>query len=323
MRTGQFLCRVCVLIQCAVWPLLISGCISFTGKAFSSKWANDDERYAKQYRAPYSDDPAKKWPRMAQQMMDARFESGTSGGYIGGGGGVARRQPAGEGEIGFFSLPTAWSTVRLGAVGMGATGKGLGGGVVGMRLHAPTRWTPYVGVSAAAGVSGFGTTIADHSYTDGNGHHVWKGDTVNTTQWMGAVVPEAGMSYWLTSHTRMNVGASYYVTTEGRSHDFLLFGMSFDFASRETYPLREPSQAASDTIPSLEQPIDENFGLNADPTGNTINPAPPFGPPTLPAEPAVESPTLEESEIPESPIPELPTDPQPASVPKGIDSILE
>ena len=203
MRTGQFSCRVYVLILLAAWPLLISGCISFTGKAFSSKWANDDDRYASQYGDPYDERPSKKWPRMAQQMIDARFQSGSGGWYIGGGGGVARHQAAGEGEIGGFSLPTAWSTVRLGAVGMEATGKGLGGAIVGMRVHAPTRWSPYLGVSAATGISGFGTTIADHSYTDSSGHHVWKGDTVNTTDWMGAVVPEAGMSYWLTSRTRI------------------------------------------------------------------------------------------------------------------------
>lgn len=303
--------RTRVLIQWLLALLVGPGCAYNHGKVFSSKWANDDERYAKQYREPYPRDPVRKWPRMAQQMVDARFESGSSGLYVGGGGGVARNQPAGSGEIGFFSLPTSWSTVRLGAIGMGATGKGLGGGVVGMRLHAPTRWTPYIGVSAAAGISGFGTTIADHSYTDGSGNHVWKGDTVNTTEFMGAVIPEAGLSYWLSPQTRMNVGTSYYVTTEGRSHDFLLFGMSFDFASRETYPIREESQAASDTIPAPEQPVDQNFGLNTLPP--SVAPASPPDPPEFLPEPVLQ-------EIPESPIPDLPAD---STVPTYDDSVVD
>lgn len=167
---------------------------------------------------------------MAQQMADARFLEGTSGFYASAGGATTNRAAAG-GEIGVFTLPTSWSTVRVGAVGLVAENipTFLTGAVVGGRIHAPTRVSPYVGLS---GMFGYGRTQAqaDHSYVDGDGKIVLKGQSI-PGQGVGiaAIVPEAGLSWWVTSKTRANLGASYYITTDGRDQDFLLLGLSLDW----------------------------------------------------------------------------------------------
>jgi len=48
-------------IACAA----VTGCAS-NGKFFSSKWAMDNEQYAKEYSAPYSSNTLRKWTRMGQ-----------------------------------------------------------------------------------------------------------------------------------------------------------------------------------------------------------------------------------------------------------------
>ena len=221
----------------------------------------DDEAYAQQYSAPYSSNPLKKWGRMSQQIVDARFQAENAGVYVSAGA-ASRNRLALGGEVGLFALPTSWSTVHIGLLGMLAEGEPnyLTGGSLGFRLHAPTRWSPYVGMSGMVGIATT-TTPADHSYVDGNGHLVMQGDPIpGTPGGFSAIVPEAGVSYWINSKARLNVGASYYVTTEGRDRDFLLFGLSLDFALRD-------SDASSDCIDT--------------PTTPTVNSAPYFVPPDI------------------------------------------
>ena len=215
----------------------------------------EDERYADQYGAPYSDRKVKKWSRMGQQMVDARFLKETSGFYASAGA-AARHRVAAGGEIGLFHMPSSWSTVRLGAVGLVAEGlpNYLTGAVVGGRIHAPMRFSPYVGLSGMVGYSET-TTRAQNNYFDGDGKAVFAGDEIpGPSAAMAAIIPEVGVSWWLTSRTRCNLNSSYYFTTDGRSQDFLLLGLSFDWAPTPSVDKR--ADRIHDTPPELENVLD-------------------------------------------------------------------
>jgi len=160
------------------------------------------------------------------EMMDARFQEGNSGLYLGGAG-TSGPWPAALGEIGGFSMPNSWSTFRLGALGLDNGGTGVAGGIAGGRIHAPTRLTPYVGVSSVLGFTGLHSGIASH-----NSRSARQGQKISTVSGLFAFAPEAGLSYWITSSVRINAGASYYITDGGKP-DFLLYQITMDFSTRD------------------------------------------------------------------------------------------
>lgn len=271
-RQWRVVCTLCA----ALWLPSLSGCAFEGQKLFSSRWAMENKQYASQYGQPYSDDKLSKWGRMGQQMVDARFQKESTGLYAGAGG-ATKERGAFAGELGVFHMPTSWSTVRVGAVGMLAEGlpNYLTGAVVGGRIHAPTRFSPYIGLAGMAGYAKT-TTRAQHSYVDDNGHLVMEGDDVpGPSAGMAAIIPEVGVSWWLTSRTRCNVNSSYYFTTDGRSQDFLLLGISFDWA---------PDNHDNDTctVPGLAIDTEGDTNLESDPyfhvKPNTREPAQPSEP---------------------------------------------
>ncbi len=258
--TGRSFCATLVFIMLS----LIPGCAS-SGPFFSSKWAMDDARYADRFSGPYSKRPLNKLLRQGEEIIDARFQEGRSGLYTGAG--IATRQlAAAVGEVGMTWLPTSWSTMRVGVEGMLAEGLPtyLTGGIVGVRLHSPTRFSPYVGVAGMAGVSDTSTT-AQSTYIDKQGNLVQEGDRVpGVTKGLAAIIPEVGMSYWFTSRVRLNVGASYYMTTDAGSgssnKDFVLTTMSLDWLfSRES-----EIQNWRDPAPT-SQPTDATEGVESKP----------------------------------------------------------
>ena len=51
-----------------------------------------------------------------------------------------------------------------------------------------------------------------------NGSYIRSGEKIiESSAALAAVVPEAGVSFWLMPKARLNLGAGYYVTTSGRS----------------------------------------------------------------------------------------------------------
>lgn len=237
--------------------LVISGCAANGKRLFTSRWAMDDQKYAAQYSAPYSENKAKKWSRMGQQIVDARFQEGKTALYADAGLATKHRTALG-GEVGVTHLPYSWATARIGLVGLVAEGlpSYLVGGTLGVRVHAPTRLSPYVGLAGMAGYSQASMT-ADHSYADSNGHWISKGETIpGDSAGMAAIIPEAGLSWWANAATRTSLGAKYYFTTDGRSEDFLLIGMTLEYvgwgSGGQTFP-PEPPQTAS---PELDEVLE-------------------------------------------------------------------
>ena len=214
----------------------VSGCVN-RGSIFTTKWAMNEERYALKHRAPYSEQTLEKWSQMGQELVDARFQEDNDGVFLGGGSALGK-QTVGAGEVGFFRMPASWATVRFGGIAMDANEKPMAGGECGVRFHTPTRLAPYVGLEGVLELSGF----AAHKY-HGTSSRIKQGTLIYTPTGIAAIVPEAGVSYWLTSSTRLNLGASYYVT-DNRQPDFLLVSLSLDVSLRDsTIPRIVPPRA--------------------------------------------------------------------------------
>ncbi len=212
-----------IAIEAVITLLATSGC-TLAGRQYSStRWTMNDPQHVQQRCLPVSSGPP---PEQGSSNIwskpDAYYQEETSGHYISGGSTDSRHWPAAIGSTGVFHMPDPWTTVRYGVMGMDNNGLGAGGVEAGIRMHAPTRITPYVGLSTDLGIS----NVHTESYTRSNGR---PGQRITKASGIAAIVPEAGVSCWLDSSTRLNAGASYFVAVD--QPDFLVFGLSVEFLS--------------------------------------------------------------------------------------------
>jgi hypothetical protein len=246
---------------------------------FAPKWAMNNEEYAQKYSVPYSDDPLVRRKQIRNEMFDATFQDGAYGVYGGGSGSPLANETVGQLDIGVFKMPTAWSTLRLGANGMVVDGHGMAGGELGFRLHTPTRLAPYVGLGGVLDLSGLRFQAKQFRYnpyyydSQGNPHpNLYKG---YFPQGMAAIVPETGLSYWLTTSTRLNLGVSYYVTGKYQPN-LLLVSLSLDFALQppEKPSIPPPISDFKDTTNPYFFPDDPNIEVlqPPGPTEPLLNP---------------------------------------------------
>ncbi len=202
--------------RCLLWVSLLtvaaSGC-------FSSKWAMDHADYRKKYEQPYSENPIKKWGRMAKQMLDARHVSGDSGWYIGGAGSNFRDNAAVGFEAGETTYSTPWLSSKVGLAGQ--LNSGASNGFVGVNtsvnVSTPTRVAPFVGAGLFGGVD---VATVVNAINDEESTH---------TTFLGAAYPEAGVHVWLNGRTRLSASASYWVTTSAHDRDFWYYGLGLTF----------------------------------------------------------------------------------------------
>ena len=265
VKNGHPTYRCCLLIG----PLLVhvAAGLSQAQEPSTTFRASSVESNIQLDRAPVFQPPSKIW----QHLFDPGFQEETDGTYWGGLGSLSGA-PVGGIDVGRFQMPTPWSTVRYGLIGMVGDGQGMGGGEVGLRLHPSTRLAPYLGLSGMVEVSGFSKQSRyNRYYYDSNGHRR------NSPAWgyyptgVAAIVPEVGVSYWMTSSARLNVGLSYYVTT-GKLPDFVAAAVSVDFAlspvgpSPTAYPSRngiddaesEPYFVSEKTVPEDDLKLDHH-----------------------------------------------------------------
>ncbi len=190
----------------------------------TSRWAMNDPDYAAKYGRPY--EQGEKLPRMAKQSIDARHVGGKGGGYVAAG--AADDPVSVGGEIGGFYYPVSTIEGRVALAGLLGTGArdafvGLNSG---LRVHPPTRIAPFGGVGLYGGYSEYEFSVM-HDGVDNDGDFQvdeW-GETETDYGFLGAVYPEIGVHYWVDGRTRLTGSAAYYVTTEGRNHDFWYFGL--------------------------------------------------------------------------------------------------
>jgi hypothetical protein len=195
--------------------ILFSGCAGLG----TSRWAMDDPAYAQKYSKPY--EPGEKLPRMAKQSVDARFVDGQTGAY--GGAGYASNPTSVGGQLGLFVYLKSWIEWRLGLAGLLGTGaeSAFGGVEAGFRVQTPTRLAPFVGLGGFVGANRFDDPSAD------SGAFPPPEQKNSETESLAALVPEIGMHFWLTERHRLTPAGSYYVTTDGRDHDFWLVGLQY------------------------------------------------------------------------------------------------
>lgn len=228
-----------IALEAVITLLATSGC-TLAGRPYSTtRWTTESPQYVQQKCLAVSSGPP---PEQVSfdfwKMPDTDCHEERSGRYISGGSTDSHHWPAAIGSTGVFHLPNPWSTIRYGVMGMDNNGLGAGGVEAGFRIHAPTRISPYAGLSTDLGIS----NVHTEPYTYSNGR---RGSRITKASGIAAIVPEAGVSYWLTSSTRLNAGASYFVAVN--QPDFLVFGLSVEFLS----PQSNGSTGAKDVSQNL------------------------------------------------------------------------
>lgn len=226
------------------------------GGCAGSRWARKDPDYAEKY-SRHSDDPL----QMAKQAMDARHLEKKSGMFY-----AANVQPhpsAVGAEVGSFTYLKPWLEEQLAIAGLFSDDLDdvFVGGKVAARIQSPSRVAPFVGVGGFAGLFHKGTAhdfawlmLHDPDHRDWN-----PGD--DGLHPMFAVYPEAGIHWWLDSEVRLTASLSYYITTEGRDHDylFLTFAVSQlkldDFIPRGGQRHFERTPTSTDESRVDEQPV--------------------------------------------------------------------
>ncbi|MDA7977492.1 MAG: hypothetical protein MPJ50_01825 [Pirellulales bacterium] len=191
-------------------------------------------RHAAKYSALYPDDDAEKIARMAKQAVDARFVDGGTGLFAGAAG---TTDPGAAGaELGAFHYfrediegraSFAWLTNS-------AADDSFLGVNLGARVQTPSRVAPFAGLGVFGGYSEFSEVAdSDGIDNDDNGFIDERGEEKESVDGaLGAVYPELGVHFWLTSHIRLTAAASYYVTTKGRDYDHWMYGVSLGYLGR-------------------------------------------------------------------------------------------
>ena len=214
------------IILPALMIIVINGCAGLG----TSRWAMDDAVYEEKYDDPYNGDDVDKAQRMMKQAIDARHAADRSGIYVGG---AASDEPLALGaELGAFHYFGSFLETRGGIKGLGGTAEKdwFLGGDFGLRLQAPSRLTPFVGVGTFLGGNKHSELAEnDHLDNDDDLSVDERGEREDVYNFLASVYPELGVHFWINGKTRLTAGAQYHLTTSGRSNDFWFFGISLAF----------------------------------------------------------------------------------------------
>jgi hypothetical protein len=206
--------------------VFINGCAGLG----TSRWAMDDAVYEEKYDDPYNGDDVDKAQRMMKQAIDARHAADRGGVYVGG---AASDEPFALGaELGGFHYFGSFLETRGGIKGLAGTSEKdwFLGGDFGLRLQAPSRLTPFVGVGTFLGGNKKSVLAEnDHLDNDDDLSVDERGEREDVYNFLASVYPELGVHFWINGKTRLTAGAQYHLTTSGRSNDFWFFGVSLAF----------------------------------------------------------------------------------------------
>lgn len=213
----------------AFWCAVIAG-----ASGCSSRWAMDEPQYAAKYSRPYPDDAAETLARKAKQAVDARFVDGRTGFYAGAAG---QTDPGAAGaELGAFHYfrEDTEGRASLAWLANSASDDSFLGVNMGARVQTPSRVAPFAGLGLYGGYSEVTEAAdADGIDNDGNGFIDEFGEEDSTIDGtLGAIYPEVGVHFWLVPNMRLTASASYYMTTEGRDHDFWMYGVNVGLLGR-------------------------------------------------------------------------------------------
>ncbi len=191
-----------------------------------SRYAMDDPVYAEKYA-----DGAERGDLLgkAKQALDARHTEGLGGVYLSGGAQIRPDSGSAMGgaELGVEGYAANWMTTRCAVSAFLGEDEGFAGLDLGVRVQAPTRIAPFVGIGTFQGGSR-GVELAhwDGVDNDDDGlidEHGEKKSIVDG--WLSTIYPEVGTHVWVNGSWRLTTYGRYLVTSEGRNHDDWLMGM--------------------------------------------------------------------------------------------------
>ncbi|MBA4030376.1 MAG: hypothetical protein C0478_05720 [Planctomyces sp.] len=205
----------------------ITGCAE--GR-LTSRWAMDHQDYAQKYDRPYEERGARKLGRMAKQASDARFLDDDTGVTV-------EAMGAGDplylgGQVGVNHYFTPMISGRAGLFGA-ASEEHLEGFLVGLdtsvRLNAPSRFSPFVGVGAMVGTT-YEKIEVNESLMVSTGSDR---QTRRETSSMAALYPEVGATFWINGHTSIQGFGRYLISTDNHSQTWMCgVGMTFMMSPR-------------------------------------------------------------------------------------------
>jgi hypothetical protein len=217
-----------------------------------SRWAMEDPEYAEKYC-----DGAKKSDPLGKlkQASDARFQGGASGLLLSAG--YTRRADDDNGMatlgIGGEAYLTSFLTGRTSLTGFGAGEDWFTGLDGGLRLQAPSRFAPFVGLGGYAGYARE-TVPAEDDWIDNDDDGFvdeYGEDKKRLSGIFTAIYPEAGAHFWWNPNVRLTTYGKYLVTTEGRKRDDWMIGGGIAFFtnpfSQRRKKKRPPIRASEST----------------------------------------------------------------------------
>ena len=205
----------------SVWLIVLLTFV--TGCSLRSRYALDDPIYQEKYAVGADkDDIAGK----LKQATDARHTKYLDG-WVAGGGGLTGGT-FGSLELGREVYVENYFSNRISLTGLSGSEVTALGVDVGMRLQAPTRLAPFVGVGAKAGVlaNDVAEFVLDSAFND----DLELDDALELNEddsdidGLAAVYPEVGVHFWANGNIRLSFFGRYLVTTEGRDFDDWLIG---------------------------------------------------------------------------------------------------
>jgi hypothetical protein len=251
---------------------------------FPSRWAMDHQEYARRYNKPYPGNELKKLGRKLKQTADARHLSGSTAAYFG----VGSSDPLFTvgADIGMLRYSSDSIEHRIGLRSLAGTGDAdlMAGIDTGVRFHLPVRFTPFVGAGVYGATGVFGKPAEDDNVDNDDDDSVDE-DGETSRSLYAAVYPEIGVSWWLTSRSRVTLSAQHHFSTAGRDYDYTFFGVTLasrSGASKSDAPPRRPVQE-----------LESNEGAETD-----NEQMPEFvSLPTAAEDPSVEDPSVEDPSV--------------------------
>ena len=174
-------------------------------------------------------------PGKLKQAIDARFQEGKSGVFVGAGiQQIGPHTTTGGLELGIENYAESYLTSHASLLLFAGIEDAYIGGDLGIRLQTPTRIAPFVGLGTFHGFAQESVPARnDGEDNDDDGFiDEWGEEEDKFSGWISSVYPETGVHAWLSPDVRLSFVSRYLITTEGRDADQWWIGGSIAVFSR-------------------------------------------------------------------------------------------